>query len=278
MIPPPLFLLLTRLTELIGEEIYDEFDTEGGQTAYYMPPESEMTSAPAPAPPTQPPAPTKLLTVSATPAITRGLSFLTGRGRNPTPREHKPPASNHMPAIPSPAAVTGPNAAPKHLLTPPLEAEGGVRPIIVVSPAAIDTPNPLENLPEPSTTPRNSLPIPKKSKSLPPAAAITPLQGQAPLPLEAVLLDRKRRLGVRTAAPGGIALPALAVDGPALANSRVGTPVSTKGQRFKSSPIGGGERAGVVVAEMVQEERARGRAVDEAGAYHDTDQTAGEGS
>ncbi|KAF7964615.1 hypothetical protein HWV62_4896 [Athelia sp. TMB] len=140
------------------------------------------------------PVPARALT--AGPAITRGLSFLTGRGRNPTPRE-KPPT---QPSTPS-ARTTG----TAHLQPPPAAVAAPPRPI-VESPAAIDVPNPLEQLPKP-----------KKSKSLPMADG-----AGAGAPIEAVLLDRKRRLTTRPATP---VMP-------------------VKGQRFKSSPLDGGDRRG----------------------------------
>ncbi|KAN0124199.1 DUF21 domain containing protein [Russula decolorans] len=110
------------LEELIGEEIYDEFDTEGarqGEVTSYVPPQSYATdlhlepslvrkgSAPelftrpnasnavqSPAPPAQRSASasaTPVLRPMAIPAL-KGLSFLTGRSRsNPgTPRDSKP--------------------------------------------------------------------------------------------------------------------------------------------------------------------------------------------
>jgi len=75
--------------------------------------------------------------------------------------------------------------------------------------------------------------------------------------LEAILLDRKRRL----AAAGGQSSPPSAIvtaslPGPAVeirpALPRV-TTSGVKGTRFKSSPLGGFDRHGVVVAEKVKE-------------------------
>ena len=111
-------------TELIGEEIYDEFDTEGarqGEVTSYVPPQSNSTdlhlvpslmrkgSAPelstlpdissvvhSPAQPSR-----RSASTSATPVLRpmaipglKGLSFLTGRSRStpPTPRGGKPPS------------------------------------------------------------------------------------------------------------------------------------------------------------------------------------------
>jgi len=89
--------------------------------------------------------------------------------------------------------------------------------------------------------------------------------------LEAILLDRKRRLGAAATAPGTIGSPAMSTasvnvpsvvvsaagGGPAGATARV-VPAGFKGTRFKSSPLWGGERTGVVVAEQVKEQMGGG--------------------
>ncbi|KAI0067517.1 DUF21-domain-containing protein [Artomyces pyxidatus] len=99
------------LEELIGEEIYDEFDTEGarhGEVSSYVPPQYSAVikpalkrkgSAPQLTHPADPPTPivvakapsasgTPVLRPIAIPAL-KGLSFLTGRSRSapPIPRE-----------------------------------------------------------------------------------------------------------------------------------------------------------------------------------------------
>jgi metal transporter CNNM len=89
--------------------------------------------------------------------------------------------------------------------------------------------------------------------------------------LEAILLDRKRRLGAAASAPSGtlgtpatstaaVNVPSVTVIGPGGVppGAARNVPAAVKGTRFKSSPLGGGERIGVVVAEQVKEKMGAG--------------------
>lgn len=123
-------------------------------------------------------------------------------------------------------------------------------------------------VPSPSNEEHTStVALDSKSKSLPPAAVTSSSGLAAPVPvtitrstspapsLEAILLDRKRRLGATTSLPSAtvassvgssssLALPTAA--GPAMSSGISVRTGSVKGTRFKSSPLGGGDRNGVV--------------------------------
>lgn len=109
-----------------------------------------------------------------------------------------------------------------------------------------------------------------KSKSLPPPgggfASPSISRSASPAPsLEAILLERKRRLvpsttstttSAGTPAPGSANLvlpPTSGVSSGASIRTGGG---SVKGTRFKSSPLGGGDRNGIVVAEKIKESMA----------------------
>jgi len=94
---------------------------------------------------------------------------------------------------------------------------------------------------------------------VPPASAVpgsvVGSRSASPAPsLEAILLDRKRRLAAAGAQSSQSTIP---ISSPIPtteirpSNSRMTTP-SMKGTRFKSSPLGGFDRHGVVVAEQVK--------------------------
>lgn len=309
-------------TELIGEEIYDEFDTEGGHASYVPPevlhnhnrnhnqnilvPGSSILRKKASAPqllvtdspqimdvsmPSSsvegPPSRSLTTTPVLMPIALKGLSFLNSRSRSapPTPRDQQPSASipgtatdgtttpSSPPRTTSPPIIAESNSLQSSMMLTPLtpaiedeEREAVQSPSMptVIPEAIIDSlpPIPLEDAA--ASTVDNAA---KKSKSLPtgavPTTSIVPgsvaasRSGSPAPPLEAILLDRKRRLvaagGIQIVPPPSIVLPVPASGGPVPANSRVSTPISVKGQRFKSSPLGGGERTGVVVAEKLKE-------------------------
>lgn len=313
-----------RVAELIGEEIYDEFDTEGGHASYVPPevaynhnqnisapgssilrkkasaPQLLFTSSPqttdgsmpnssVEGPPSRSPTTTPVLK----PIALKGLSFLASRPRSApsTPRDQKagvivpgtatgraatpssPPRTTSPPIIESNSLQSSMMLSP---LTPAMEDEERERNQSLPTPAGMlevtaDPPLPmLADLVEDTTVAKVENDA-KKPKVLPTGGVptISTLSGSvaasksgspAP-PLEAILLDRKRRLvaagGVQVAPPPSIVLPAPASVGPVPANPRVGTPIGIKGQRFKSSPLGGGERTGVVVAEQLKEDLTR---------------------
>lgn len=119
-----------------------------------------------------------------------------------------------------------------------------------------------------ATPPRDA---PLKKRALSSAALTSAFPGSissptsrptSPVPsLEAILLDRKRRL-VAAAAAGkdtsSVTAPPvpvpIAIPVPSAPAIRVTTPSSKGASKFKSSPLGGGERTGVVVAEVVKQE------------------------
>jgi len=113
----------------------------------------------------------------------------------------------------------------------------------------------------------------------------TPVPGKAspklvaPIPrntsLEVILLDRKRRLTVASSTPNStaslpLAPPPLsgAIGATADAHQRTSGLAIAKGTRFKSSPLGGGDRSGVVVAEKVKEEMGVGRTKQQLNVEH----------
>ena len=172
-------------TELIGEEIYDEFDTEGarhGEVTSYVPPQCNSTdldvapslkhkgSAPelsarpaqprvlhSPAPPAHRSASgsgTPVLRPIAIPAL-KGLSFLTGRSRSmpPIPRDNKR-APSARPSVPEAGDEKQKHNAPTndsiHTGEKPLEAV--ITPIVDVpaTPAPVYLPHsgPVSPIPD----------------------------------------------------------------------------------------------------------------------------------
>lgn len=315
MIPP----------ELIGEEIYDEFDQHGAHGDPYVPaPDASLN----PQPKAKEDADvgsaigtSKLLAPSPTlkPIAFKGLSFLRSRSAPPTPREENalviPDGSGHavdaMPTVapnlvanshtahraarPPQRTSSQPTISPPELHGPAMGHEERVRhaPSIIIeqgSPDPSPTDEEAHNLgtdyitmsrpvhaaPRPSTAPGLAAPQPTVSGPLVRTAS-------AAASLEAILLERKRRLTASTgtgsgahtpaAAPASVpnlALPAAAAVAGVRAAAGPGTPAA-KGTRFKSSPLGGGERGGVVVAEKVKGDSGLGAAGDGGGKVEDED-------
>jgi metal transporter CNNM len=254
----PLFIKLTLNLnlELIGEEIYDEFDQQGARgDPYKVPPIQDekpsetvlgieaSTSKTAPVLPVH--MPTTLRGLG-------GFGFLRARSTPPVPGEetdlhvdaHAPTAvydpedgKTHGPSTQSPANMEIPE---------PLVGTNRQVSTIVVQKDNSSTPAfPSETMPIP-------LPVAAgtegKTKSLP-LSTIPPSRTTVPAPpLETALLERKRRLvgtASRPSSPVGSTVNLIATGAsaaPAIAPVRG---AHMKGSRFKSSPLGTGDSAGV---------------------------------
>jgi metal transporter CNNM len=247
------------VAELIGEEIYDEFDTEGarhGEVTSYIPPQSvspgllpslkRKVSAPQlsthpdalrPAPPA--PLTQRSSSVSGTPVqrpiaipAFKGLSFLTGRSRSapPTPRDGN---GGRTPAArPTTTTATTPDTNYEKLKKPEASADtadGDVKPPeIVIAPPPVDMPA----TPAPAYVPL--FPAGTGSPPLPPVVV-------APTTATTAIDDPAR------ARQGASAIARSTSPGPSLSEAllRARRPASahivgSKGTRFKSNPLGGG--------------------------------------
>lgn len=260
VMPLGIITLEDVLEELIGEEIYDEFDPQGAHGDPYEVPVDHSHEA-------RTAAGINVETVDISPNIKtptpifkpmalKGLGFLRSRSAPPVPRDEVPHIENnnigpqaHGDVVATTALTLNPTMESQVTaveMPQPLLVPGDVRPVVAEQPsvsfAGIGSSAVDETKLKPVATDPINLSIP-----LPAMSAVDP-RSTSPIPsLEAILLDRKRRLAaassgnsfpsVPPSVASSIANLTLGVNDASTAN--VTRPVGSmpKGTRFKSSPL-----------------------------------------
>ncbi|GAW07522.1 DUF21-domain-containing protein [Lentinula edodes] len=267
------------LEELIGEEIYDEFDPEGAHGDPYLPPAQVNSSVHAVDNRDDAAAMNKPLPPTLKPLSLKGLSFLRSRSAPPSPRDT---VSYNDLSIPnatidhgSPPSMprTNSHSNVENSRTPTSIYAGEERivrgpPSIIVEQYDVGPPptsissdeRPAYNPAEEATSEKLAKVPPYQPTILSPVAKVANAaqfippgsRSASPAPsLEAFLLDRKRRIGVSAsgspgllAASTGASLVAVPVAGSV---SLRATP--SKGARFKSTLLGGIDKPGNLLAD-----------------------------
>ena len=239
--------------ELIGEEIYDEFDQQGAHgDPYKVPPIQDeklrdpVTGVEAATSKTAPILPVHM------PTALRGFGgfgFLKSRSTPPVPGEESDMRDETYTPVYNLEGDKTDGASHAYTLhtQPPPNVEI-LEPVIGHAPTTVIQKDNLSNQAPPSETP-TSLPafvaVEGKTKSMP-LSTVTPSATVLAPPLETALLERKRRMvASRPSSPVGSIVN---IGVPGTPTTSAMAPVRgphMKGSRFKSSPLGVGESAGV---------------------------------
>ena len=255
--------------ELIGEEIYDEFDFEAanGTISSFVPSEHANTNGTEPFAgaasqindvfvPTSP---------ALRPLNTRGLNFLRSTSAPPSPRNRSKALSMFSTPSQAPQSNTpvGSGAATSRNVSgsPEITMTTTTDELKAKESGVVLASGNVADLGMPRPTPMKKLPVSSSGTGSPLVGSTTPASRPASpaSSLEAILLDRKRRLAAAAGKDtGSMTVPSISGTSDNY-DARVAAlrapAMSPKGtSKFKSSPLGGGDQTGVVIAEKVKQD------------------------